>query len=268
MCHATTSAAHPFVKVPAKGAAHTPGVAHAGHLVADQSPGASAADVGSGSGLDCECEPRICARVSPATQGRPATNADPCTVAVPAADDCDSGPPKLPAGAPLGDCALQTGECDAGTGECFTDPAPAGTECGVDMTCTATGACVLPIKVNEVESSGGVPGDWVELHNTGELAADVSGYVFDSDDTHGYVLPEGTTIAPGASLALDEAAFGFGLGSTDSARLLNPDGALVDAYAWVGHAVTTYGRCPDGWAPLPRQPEPRRARRTTAASPS
>jgi len=46
---------------------------------------------------------------------------------------------------------------------------------------------------------------------------------------------------------LDEALFGFGLGSADSARLFDVDGTtLIDSYSWTAHAATTYGRCPDG----------------------
>ena len=120
------------------------------------------------------------------------------------------------------------------------------------MTSVTKGAvndCTVPsvIKVNEVESSGGVPGDWVELSNTGASSVNVSGCVFkDNDDTHSYVIPAGTTIAPGGYLVLEEAAFGFGLGANESARLFGTGGALLDTYSWTVHATTTYGRCPNG----------------------
>ena len=83
------------------------------------------------------------------------------------------------------------------------------------------GAPVANVKLNEVESSGGSPGDWVELRNNGATTADVSGYRFiDNDDTHtAYAIPAGTTIAAGGYLVLEEAAFGFGLGAADSAPL-------------------------------------------------
>jgi hypothetical protein len=55
------------------------------------------------------------------------------------------------------------------------------------------------IVINEVESNGGVPGDWAELHNDGPAAVDLSGWIFrDNDDTHTYLIPSGTTLAPGA----------------------------------------------------------------------
>lgn len=119
------------------------------------------------------------------------------------------------------------------------------------VTTTATkGAandCSPVVFLNEVESSGGSPGDWVELLNTGTATVDLSGWVLkDNDDTHAYTLPAGTTIAAGAFLVLDESAFGFGFGGGDTARLYDATGALVDSYQYTSHAPTTYGRCPDG----------------------
>lgn len=105
-----------------------------------------------------------------------------------------------------------------------------------------------PIRLNEIESSGGTPGDWVELTNVTAAAVDVSGWVFkDGKDEDVYAIPAGTTVAPGGHLVLEQAQLGFGLGDGDAARLFKADGAtLVDAYAWTPHAATTYGRCPDG----------------------
>jgi len=112
----------------------------------------------------------------------------------------------------------------------------------------ATGGPAPEIKLNEIESSGGVPGDWVELFNPGSSAVDLSGWVFrDNDDSHTYVIPNGTTIASGGTVVLEESAIGFGLGAADSARLYRPDGTtIVDAFSWTSHATTTYGRCPNG----------------------
>ncbi len=106
------------------------------------------------------------------------------------------------------------------------------------------------IKINEVESNGGTPDDWVELYNAGSAPIDISGYIFkDNDDTHSYVLPVGSIVAPGAYLVMDTGAtgFNFGLGAADSARLYLPNGTtIVDTYSWTAHATTTYGRCPNG----------------------
>ncbi|SHL26527.1 lamin tail domain-containing protein [Actinacidiphila paucisporea] len=109
----------------------------------------------------------------------------------------------------------------------------------------ATG--VGAVRINEVESSGGTPGDWVELVNTGGSAVDLSGWVVkDNDDSHVFPIAAGTTLAGGGFVALDVDPV-FGLGSADSARLYLPDGTtLVDSYSWTAHAATTYGRCPDG----------------------
>jgi len=104
------------------------------------------------------------------------------------------------------------------------------------------------IKINEVESNGGIPGDWVELYNAGTAPIDLSGYIFkDNDDTHSYTIPPGTVVAPGGYFMLEEAAFGFGLGAAESARLYLPGATtIVDSYTWTAHASTTYGRCPNG----------------------
>ncbi|MFZ6991571.1 lamin tail domain-containing protein [Curtobacterium sp. RRHDQ66] len=127
---------------------------------------------------------------------------------------------------------------------------PDGTGDLVDTTKSTKGAandCSSPVRINEVESQDGVPGDWVELTNTGTTSIDLGGYVFtDDDDTHGYSIPAGTTLAAGGFTVLDEADFGFGLGKADSARLFSPTGELVDSYSWTAHAATTYGRNPDG----------------------
>ncbi len=91
------------------------------------------------------------------------------------------------------------------------------------------------IKINEVESNGGVPDDWVELYNAGTAPIDLSGYIFkDNDDTHSYALPSGTVVAPGAYYVMDTgtAGFNFGLGAADSARLYLPNGTtIVDTYS-------------------------------------
>jgi hypothetical protein len=103
------------------------------------------------------------------------------------------------------------------------------------------------VRVNEIESSGGTPGDWVELVNGGGASVDLSGWIVkDSDDTHASTLPAGTTIAAGAYLVIEEAQLGYGLGAADSVRLFAPDGVtVVDSYSWAAHAATSYGRCPD-----------------------
>jgi hypothetical protein len=129
------------------------------------------------------------------------------------------------------------GRCPDGTGTFGVSTA---------VTKGAPNDCSVAITITEVESNGGTPGDWVELYNAGPSPADLSGFVFrDSDDTHAYSLPAGTVVAAGAYFVLEEAAFGFGLGGADSARLFDPSGEVVDSHAWTAHASTSYGRCPN-----------------------
>ena len=117
----------------------------------------------------------------------------------------------------------------------------------VSPASAAAPAASSTVRINEVESSGGTPGDWVELVNIGAAPVDVSGWIVkDNDDSHVFPIPSGTTMAADGFLALDVDPV-FGLGSADSARLFLPDGTtLVDSYSWTSHAATTYGRCPDG----------------------
>jgi hypothetical protein len=132
---------------------------------------------------------------------------------------------------------------------------PNGTGAFVVTTSSTRGKandCSNPVKINEVESSGGTPGDWIELYNPSGRAIDLSGYILkDSIDTHIYTIATGTTIAPGQFLAFDvDTTTGgknnFGLGGNDMARFFTPDGVLLDSYQWTSAAATTYGRCPDG----------------------
>ncbi|EIV96575.1 hypothetical protein FraQA3DRAFT_6479 [Frankia sp. QA3] len=86
------------------------------------------------------------------------------------------------------------------------------------------------VRINEVESSGGTPGDWVELTNIGSAAVDVSGWVVkDNDNSHVFTVASGTSLTAGGHLVLDVDPV-FGLGSSDSVRLYQPGGTtLVDS---------------------------------------
>ena len=104
------------------------------------------------------------------------------------------------------------------------------------------------MKINEVESNGGTPGDWVELYNPGAAAVDISGFVFrDNDDTHTYAIPAGTTIAAGRLSTCSRrrrSALAWAAPTAPGCSIRT--GALVDSYTWTAHATTTYGRCPNG----------------------
>ncbi|WP_182045438.1 lamin tail domain-containing protein [Curtobacterium sp. ME26] len=137
---------------------------------------------------------------------------------------------------------------------------PDGSGTLVDTTASTKGApndCSSPVRINEVESQDGTPGDWVELTNVGTTTVDLGGYVLrDSEDDHAWTIPAGTTVAAGGFTVLDEAQFGFGLGKADSVRLFDPRGVRVDAYSWTAHAETTYGRNPDGTGEFAETAEP------------
>ena len=91
----------------------------------------------------------------------------------------------------------------------FTLPPTTAVNCAVDIqvraggvlsnsvtiATAATGEACPPatIRINEVESSGGTPGDWVELYNPSSSAISLAGFGFkDNDDTHTlYTIPAG-----------------------------------------------------------------------------
>jgi hypothetical protein len=124
-----------------------------------------------------------------------------------------------------------------------------GTRDFVDIAISTKGlrnACGNPVRINEVESDGGSPGDWNELVTPTSSALDVSGVIVkDDDDTHSYSIPAATTVPAGGYLVIEGADLGFGLGDGDSVRLFDGD-LLIDSTTWgAGHAATTWGRCPD-----------------------
>jgi hypothetical protein len=102
------------------------------------------------------------------------------------------------------------------------------------------------LRISEIESNLGSPGDWVELHNSGAAEIALGGFqIRDNDDTHRHTLPAGTSIPAGGYLVIEESSLGYGLGTADKVRLFSPGGALIDSYEWTAHASTTYGRCPE-----------------------
>ncbi len=105
------------------------------------------------------------------------------------------------------------------------------------------------------------PGDWIELHNRGEVAIDISGWIYqDERDDHVFVIPHGTVLQAGGFLVIaqDLQAFsllhpdvhnvvgsaGFGLsGSGELVRISNADGELINALTY------------DDEAPWPTEPD-------------
>lgn len=140
----------------------------------------------------------------------------------------------------------------APAGVAIAAPTPEPTT-GAGAPAAQEASAAAGLRINEVESSGGVPGDWIEFTNAGSAPADLSGYVVrDADDAHAYAIPAGTVVDPGAFLVLDEldksgvGHFDFGLGKDDRVRLFDPAGLMVDEVAWGPHAATTYGRTDAG----------------------
>jgi len=117
------------------------------------------------------------------------------------------------------------------------------------LPAAATAAPTTDVRINEVESSGGTPGDWIELFNAGDSPADLSGWVLkDNDDASSYVLPAGSIIEAGGFIVLDQfddatglGSFDFGLGGNDTARLYDLTATLVDERAWTSHGQPTWG---------------------------
>jgi len=103
-------------------------------------------------------------------------------------------------------------------------------------------------EINYRSSDDFNPDDWIEIYNPMTFAVDVSNWqIKDSDDTHVFVIPEGTQIQENGFLIVvkDESDFmslfpdtpyigelGFGLGKTDSVRLYNSEGTLIDEVAY------------------------------------
>jgi|GEM_PF-442277 len=103
-----------------------------------------------------------------------------------------------------------------------------------------------PVLLNEIQSNDLNDGpDWIELANPTGEALDISGIVIkDSDDTHQYVIPNGTTIPENGFLVLTEEMFGFGLGKNDSVRLFENE-RLIASTTWTEHTNPTWGLYPD-----------------------
>ena len=114
-------------------------------------------------------------------------------------------------------------------------------------------ACSALVVINEIEPDdlGGGP-DWIELHNAGPVAADLSSWsMTDSNPASVFTFPPGTVLAPGAYLALDQNApnsFTFGLGaSSDAVVLYTPAATVADQHSWnAAPGTSTLARCPNG----------------------
>ena len=105
----------------------------------------------------------------------------------------------------------------------------------------------LPPVINEINyrsSDDFNPDDWIELYNPNSSSIEISNWeIKDDDDTHIFVIPQGTQIDANGYLIFvkDESDFinvfpnidyigelGFGLGKSDSVRLFDSNGTLQD----------------------------------------
>ncbi|HFE46036.1 MAG TPA: hypothetical protein ENJ18_11190 [Nannocystis exedens] len=122
------------------------------------------------------------------------------------------------------------------------------------------------IRLNEFLAKGALEGpfadkgDIIEIYNAGAAAADLGGWKLsdevDFPNNKTYVFPEGSSLAPGAWLALvqfDDVSqsgdFPFGISSSKKETLLLADasGVVVDSQTFDGTlAVTSYCRIADG----------------------
>ena len=110
-----------------------------------------------------------------------------------------------------------------------------------------------PVVINEINyksSDDFNADDWVEIYNPNNSSVDMSNWQLkDEDDSHIFVIPDGTSIAANGYLVFvkDESDFtdvfpqitnyigeiGFGFGGSDSVRLFNENGVLQDEVAYL-----------------------------------
>ena len=103
-------------------------------------------------------------------------------------------------------------------------------------------------EINYRSSDSFNPDDWIELHNPEPTTKDVSNWkIKDGNDSHVFIIPEGTQIEGGGYLVVvkDESDFvgvfpgipfvgelGFGLGGSDEVRLYSSDDKLIDEVSY------------------------------------
>ncbi len=131
--------------------------------------------------------------------------------------------------------------------------------------------------LNEIDVQGR---DWLELANrSSEDTIDVAGWIVADDlekSGHQYLIPGPAEIPPGGHLVVkqeedDEAGFGFGVKSGDTAYLIDPTGTILD-YVKIGELKDgeSWGRYPDltgSWqATYPTKEEPNRLQADSPAS--
>ncbi len=120
----------------------------------------------------------------------------------------------------------------------------------------------LEVRLNELLSNAkfkdwnndGVESDddqWIELFNSGDHPADISGWRIDTGkDTPSYLIPNGTTIPPGGFVILFRSQTQLNLDQYSYLRLLFPDGDVSDDVKYPSpEEDRVYARLVDGLNP-------------------
>ncbi len=155
-------------------------------------------------------------------------------------------------------------------------------------TPTATMTAVIydpdAIQLNEVLPAPGVidwdgsgtadaEDEWIELYNSSAAVVDLAGWRLDDIAEGGarpYVFPAEVRLSPGAFLVLYRSTTGVALNNDgDTARLLGPDGAEIDAFTYAGsNADGSYSRVIDGAGAWTAAYPPSPGRANVPATPS
>lgn len=122
---------------------------------------------------------------------------------------------------------------------------------------TQTTAPPVINEINYRSSDDFNPDDWIELYNPNSSSIDISNWeIKDDDDTHIFVIPQGTQIDANGYLIFvkDESDFinvfpnidyigelGFGFGKSDSVRLFDSNGTLQDEVVY--QSVSPWPSC-------------------------
>ena len=125
---------------------------------------------------------------------------------------------------------------------------------GAAAQAPGAGAAVV---LNEINCEGT---DWVELVNTSDSPADISGWLLtdyplgSTDATHRYLFPAGAIIPPLDDLVVERGTSGFPFGIScggDTVRLADATETLIDEIAvpTLTSPLDTWGRYPNGTGP-------------------
>ncbi len=154
---------------------------------------------------------------------------------------------------PIRDFSLKPDSPCINTGDPASETDPDGTRNDIGAF-PFDSRSLLKIVINEINYNSPDslnPEDWVELYNAENKPVDISGWYFsDGDNTHKFVIENGTVLQPDSYIVLvkDIAAFtgvfpdvnnyigemDFGLsGSGELVRLFNSGGALIDSLTYM-----------------------------------